>query len=166
MEGQELQKLRNRLHYCDLHIEEIEKALSKERRTNKILMIVCGIFLLMIAYLWHNSKSGVSLFGNHEGILCDTIVKTIEKPYQFNVMTNTFEVPAKGKDSVVIVWKSDIPRVRTNIDNYEWIKGISEDATSITLRCEKNDVNTERIATIELILGEKKDSVTIKQAAK
>ena len=81
-------------------------------------------------------------------------------------MTKTFEVPAKGKDSVVIVWKSDIPRVKTNIDNYEWIKGISEDATSITLRCEKNDVNTERIATIELILGEKKDTVTIKQVAK
>lgn len=166
MEQIELKNLERELRDCRFRIEETDKALAKERRMNKILVIVCGIFLLMIAYLWHNSKSGVSLFGNHDGILCDTIVKTIEKPYQFNVMTNTFEVPAKGKDSVVIVWKSDIPRVRTNIDNYKWIKGISEDATSITLRCEKNDVNTERIATIELILGEKRDTVTIKQAAK
>lgn len=53
-----------------------------------------------------------------------------------------------------------------NIDNYEWIKGISEDATSLTLRCEKNDVNTERVATVGLLLGEQKEFVTIKQSAK
>lgn len=81
-------------------------------------------------------------------------------------MTNTFDVPAKGKDSIVIVWNSNIPRIKTNIDNYKWIKEISEDAASITLSCEKNDVNTERIATVELILGEQKEIVTIKQAAK
>lgn len=165
MEQEELKDLERKLRDCRFRIEETDKAMAKERRVNRILLIVCGIFLLMIAYLWHNSKSGVSLFGNHEGILCDTIIKTIEKTYQFDVMTNTFEVPAQGKDSVVIVWKSDIPRIKTNIDDYEWIKGVSEDATSITLRCEKNDVNTERIATVELILGEQKEVVTIKQAA-
>ena len=99
-----LKKIELELRDCKYRIEETDKAQAKERRMNKILVIVCGILLLMIAYLWHNSKSGVSLFGNHEGTLCDTIVKTIERPYQFDVMTNTFEVPAKGKDSVVIVW--------------------------------------------------------------
>lgn len=166
MEQKELEDLKRELRNCRLRIEETDKTQAKERRMNKILMTVCCIFLVVIAYLWHNSKSSVSLSGNHEGILCDTIVKTIEKPYQFDVMTNTFEVPAKGKDSIVIVWNSNIPRIKTNIDNYKWIKEISEDAASITLSCEKNDVNTERIATVELILGEQKEIVTIKQAAK
>lgn len=162
----EQQNFERELRNCRFRIEDIDKALAREKRMNKILVIICGVFLLVIAYLWHNTKSEYSLSGNSEGILCDTIVKTIEKPYQFKVNTKTFEVPAKGKDSVVIAWKSNTPRIKTNIDSYEWINGISEDATSITISCDKNEGTAERIAKIELILGEKKEIVTIKQTAK
>lgn len=164
MELREIQKLQKELRYCNLQIEEMRKSLEKEKRMNKIMQIVCCIFLILIAYLWHNSKGGGSFFGSRE--VNDTIVKTIATPCQFDLITKTIEVPAEEKDSIAIAWKSNLPRMKTNIDNYAWIKKVSEDARSIMLKFDENDVNIERKAEIELILGDRKEIVTIKQAAK
>lgn len=73
MEHKELKQLEKKLRDCEFYIEESNKALIKERRVNRILLIICGIFLLLIAYLWHNSKSNISKFGNKKEVVCDTV---------------------------------------------------------------------------------------------
>ena len=165
MERTELEQLRRNLKYCELNNAQIENRLSKATRMNKILWIICGIFFLAIVYLWSNLKDGTSISGNRKESVPDTIVKTIEKPYKFEILNRAFEIPADGKESVMITWKSDLPQMKTIVDD-SWIEVISENSNSITINVKKNGTDAARETQIGFILGEQKEVVQIKQNKK
>lgn len=166
MEQSELEKLKRKLRDSEFYVEELDRALTRERRINKILWIVCAVFLLAIAYLWHNSRSDRSIVEENMETVGDTVSERIESQYELEVFPEMIDVPATGKESVVITWRSNLPRMKTVVSDNDWIKGLSEDATSITFNVEENTTDKEREAIVEFVLGEQKKIVKIEQAAR
>ena len=172
MEQKDKQKLEKELRNCKYQIEKKNKALSIARRTNKILLMICAVLLLGAAYLWHESEceaddspENEAGTGTQTGIVSDNGEEMSDPRYHIQLITKNIEVPAAGMDSVVIAWKSNLPRVKTNIDKIAWIKQQTEEASFIMLSFEKNNTNEERNAVIEVAFGEQKEIVKIKQAA-
>jgi len=162
VETNERDLLERKLHNCHLDIDELNKKLSKERRINKILNITCGVFLLIIAYLWYNHKANIPLESKKE-LVRDSIARTEQDSFNFEVPNKAFEISAEGKDSLLITWRSNLPKIQTNIDNYNWINVRSAKATSLLISVDTNKVNIPREAHIELKLGNQKETISIKQ---
>lgn len=162
---EKLEVLKKSLRDSKLSIEELENELKKEKLSNKILLIICTVFLLVIAYLWHNNKGERGLSDNKE-VVKDTIVTSNEKRYLLEVYPKTIEAQSTGRDSIVITWKDNAPKVKaTFADKNEWVKEVSKNDNSIVVRVEKNETGKEREAIVEFVLDGQKEKVNIKQAA-
>lgn len=162
---EKMEDLKKSLRDSKLSIEELENELKKEKLSNKILLVICTVFLLVIAYLWHNNKEEIGLSDNKE-VVKDTIVTSNEKRYLLEVYPKTIEAQSTGRDSIVITWKDNAPKVKaTFADKNEWVKEVSKNDNSIVVRVEKNETGKEREAIVEFVLDGQKEEVNIKQAA-
>ncbi len=167
---EKLEVLKKSLRDSKLSIEELENELKKEKLSNKILLVICAVFLcavflLVIAYLWPNNKGERGLSDNKE-VVKDTIVTSSKKRYLLEVYPKTIEAQSTGRDSIVITWKDNAPKVKaTFADKNEWVKEVSKKDNSIVVRVEKNETGKEREAIVEFVLDGQKEEVNIKQAA-
>ena len=147
------------------NIEELENELKKEKLANKILLAICSVFLLIIAYLWHN-KTGEGSVSDNKEVVKDSTVISKEKTYRLEVYPKTIEAQSTGRDSIVITWKDNAPKVKANFaDKNEWVKEVSKNENSIVVCVEKNETGKEREAIVEFVLDGQKEKVNIKQAA-
>ena len=160
-----LEKLKKTLRDSELSVKELENKLKKEKLANKILLAICSVFLLIIAYLWHN-KTGEGSVSDNKEVVKDSTVISKEKTYRLEVYPKTIEEQSTGRDSIVITWKDNAPKVKaTFADKNDWVKEVSKNDNSIVVRVEKNETGKEREAIVEFVLDGQKEKVNIKQAA-
>lgn len=160
-----LEKLKKTLRDSELSVKELENKLKKEKLANKILLAICSVFLLIIAYLWHN-KTGEGSVSDNKEVVKDSTVISKEKTYRLEVYPKTIEAQSTGRDSIVITWKDNAPKVKaTFADKNEWVKEVLKNDNSIVVRVEKNETGKEREAIVEFVLDGQKEKVNIKQAA-
>ena len=120
---------------------------------------------MIIAYLWHN-KTGEGSVSDNKEVVKDSTVISKEKTYRLEVYPKTIEAQSTGRDSIVITWKDNAPKVKANFaDKNEWVKEVSKNENSIVVCVEKNETGKEREAIVEFVLDGQKEKVNIKQAA-
>ena len=77
--------------------------------------------------------------------------------YYLTVKQDTFNIPAKGKDTLVISWETNYPEIKREISGFDWVKKIEEDTHSLTLKIRQNVSRQAKVA--EVTLSADKDTV-------
>lgn len=164
MEQNEYKSLKRKYRDLELKLNDLSKKNKKTDRRLKVMTIICGIlFLVLLLFLLgkiNTKKSGGEFFSNN---LTDTIYISEPIQYDFNLMAKQLRVPSEGKETVTIMWESNIPRINCSISNQDWITIKSKDENRLILDVSKNSTHQERMAKVVFQLGEKIDTVLLMQ---
>lgn len=164
MEQSQYKKLERENRDLAFKLNELLKKSKTTDRKLKVMTIICGILLIALLLLLLgkiNKKNTGSEFFSYNSI--DTIYVSQDTQYDFKLMSKQLRVPSDGKESVTIMWKSNIPRINYSIGGQEWVSIRSKDDNRLILDVSKNTTLQERTAKVVFQLGEKTDTVFLIQ---